>query len=109
MTWTLHAPISGRAVPPAVACRSNLWPVIPTNCVYVEVSDAGEPDAPEWWGATLYNVTTGEEHPIGYLQVPGSWELARKSCRRIYRTLRSDARLLRYDSANVEHIRCDQG
>jgi hypothetical protein len=39
----------------------------------VEVSDANEPDAPEWWGATLYNVSKDEEQWIGQLQVPGSW------------------------------------
>ncbi len=38
-----------------------------------EIADARQPDAPEWWGAWLVKVSTGEESLIGQLLVPGSW------------------------------------
>jgi hypothetical protein len=38
-----------------------------------EIADAREPDAPEWWGASFINVSTGDEQLIGRVQVPGAW------------------------------------
>jgi hypothetical protein len=38
-----------------------------------EVSDAEQPNEPEWWGAWLINETDGTEEYIGKIQVPGNW------------------------------------
>lgn len=38
-----------------------------------EVGDARKPNTPEWWGASLVNVSTGKEQAIGQLLVPASW------------------------------------
>lgn len=38
-----------------------------------EISDAAKPGQPEWWGAWLINLKTGQERLIGRLQTRGDW------------------------------------
>ncbi|MBT8079150.1 MAG: hypothetical protein KJO31_11290 [Gammaproteobacteria bacterium] len=66
---------------PFRSCRLpiSLQPNTPYRLRLVEVADAREPDAPEWWGATFTNLSTGEEQWIGQLQVPGSWSWLQSS------------------------------
>ncbi len=60
---------------PFRSCRLpiELEPEVSYRLRLYEVADSRRAGEPEWWGASLVNLSTGDEQVIGQIQVPGSW------------------------------------